>query len=243
VPLLGCAHVALLIGIAGVAILLSALCWRDRGSPGRFSRPVRLALGFGLAGNELIWWVFRYSHEGVHLANLPLQLCDLTVWSAVWACLKPAPIVVEFTYFAGLAGAGIALLTPDLWSPWPSYPAIYFFVAHGGVVVAASVLVFGGAAPLSRCTPWRSFSLLLAYAAAAGALNAVLGANYMYLCRKPKSPSLLNVLGPWPMYLVSGAAAALGIFWLLWLPLRSTMRMPPQHAVGGSGPVPPSRSR
>ena len=74
--MLGYAHISLLIGIAGAAILLSALCRR---SPGGFSRPVRLALGFGLAGNELIWWAFRYSHEGVHLANLPLQLCDLAV--------------------------------------------------------------------------------------------------------------------------------------------------------------------
>jgi uncharacterized membrane protein YwaF len=68
----------------------------------------------------------------------------------------------------------MALLTPDLWSPWPSYPAIYFFVAHGGVVVAAAVLVFG----------------------------------------------------PWPMYPIGGAATALALFWLLWLPIRSTMRMP-----------------
>jgi len=226
VPLLGYAHVSLLIGIAGAAILLSALCRRGRDSPGGFFRPVRLALGFGLAGNELIWWAFRYSHEGVHLANLPLQLCDLTVWSAVWACIKPVPIMIEFAYFAGLAGAGMALLTPDLWSPWPSYPAIYFFVAHGGVVIAVAVLVFGRAAPLSRGAPWRSFALLLAYTAAVGGLNAVLGTNYMYLCRKPKNASLLDVFGPWPMYLAGGAATALGLFWLLWLPIRSTMRMP-----------------
>ena len=223
-PLLGYAHISLLIGIAGAAILLSALCRRGRGSTERFSRLVRLALGFGLAGNELIWWAFRYSHEGVHLANLPLQLCDLAVWSAVWACIKPVPIVVEFAYFTGLAGAGMALLTPDLWSPWPSYPAVYFFVAHGGVVIAVAVLVFGRAAPVVRCTPWRSFGLLLAYAAAVGGLNAVLGTNYMYLCWKPKNASLLDAFGPWPMYLVGGAVAALGLFWLLWLPIRSTMR-------------------
>lgn len=120
----------------------------------------------------------------------------------------------------------MALLTPDLWSPWPSYPAIYFFVAHGGVVVAVAVLVFGGAAPLGRCTPWRAFGLLVAYTVAVGGLDGVLGANYMYLCRRPKNASLIDAFGPWPMYLVGGAATALALFWLLWLPIRSTMRMP-----------------
>jgi hypothetical protein len=43
-------------------------------------RPVRLVLGIGLAINELIWWHYRYSQEGVHLWNLPLQLCDVTLW-------------------------------------------------------------------------------------------------------------------------------------------------------------------
>jgi len=93
-------------------------------------------------------------------------------------------------------------------------------------VVAVAVLVFGGAAGLSRCTPWRAFGLLLAYTAAVGGLNAVLGTNYMYLCRKPKNASLLDAFGPWPMYLVGGAATALALFWLLWLPIRATMRMP-----------------
>ncbi len=224
-PLLGYAHISLLIGISAAAVLLSALC-RRQASAGGLCRSVRLALGFGLAGNELIWWVFRYSHEGVHVANLPLQLCDLAVWSTVWACIKPAPILVEFAYFVGLAGAGMALLTPDLWSPWPSYPAIYFFVAHGGIVVAVAVLVFGRAAPLNRSTPWRAFGLLLAYTAAVGGLDAILGANYMYLCRRPKNASLLDAFGPWPVYLVGGAATAFALFWLLWLPIRTKTRMP-----------------
>jgi hypothetical integral membrane protein (TIGR02206 family) len=177
-------------------------------------------MGAGLALNELAWWCFRYSHEGVHLWNLPLQLCDVTVWTTSLACITLAPALVEFTYFAGLAGAAMALLTPDLWAPWPAYPAIYFFIAHGGIVVGIVALVAGRMASLRRGAVWRAFAVLLAYAAIVGAFNAVSGANYMYLCRKTVNPSLLDVLGPWPVYLVSGAAAGLGLFWLLWLPVR-----------------------
>lgn len=215
-PLFGPVHLSLLIGIVGAAVILSWLC-RGTKVP---VRTVRLALGCGLAGNELIWWVFRYSHEGVHVANLPLQLCDLTVWMTVLACLTLIPAVVEFAYFAGVAGSAMALLTPDLWTPWPSYPAIYFFTAHGAVLIACAVLTFGRIAELRRGAVWRAFGILAAYAVVVGAFNAAFGANYMYLCRKPVNPSLLDLLGPWPVYLGGGAVIGLMLFWVLWLPLR-----------------------
>lgn len=212
-PLLGPLHLALLAAIAAVAAGLSVLCRRRP----RAARPVRLALGLGLAANEIVWWVFRYSHEGVHLTNLPLQLCDAAVWLSVFACLSLSPLVVECAYFAGLAGAGMALLTPDLWSPWPTYPAIYFFLAHGGIVIAVAVLVFGRVRPLRPGALWRAYGLLLAWAALDGVFNLLARTDYMYLCRKPAAASALNILGPWPVYLFSGAAVALLLFWLLYL--------------------------
>ena len=114
----------------------------------------------------------------------------------------------------------MALLTPDLWEPWPSYPAIYFFVAHGGIVVGIAILVLGEICPLQPGAVWRAFGMLLGYAALVGVFNAVFGTNYVYLCRKPANPSLLDLLGPWPVYLLGGAAAGLALFWLVWLPVR-----------------------
>ena len=214
--LFGPLHSSLLMAIASVAIALPFLCRRGLVP----WRGARLAIGWGLAINELVWWIYRYSHEGIRAANLPLQLCDLTVWLAVAGCLTLAPTVVEFAYFAGMAGAGMALLTPNLWSPWPSYPAIYFFVAHGGIVIAVALLAFGGVARFRPGAVWRSFGLLLCYAALVGPVDAALGCNYMFLCRKPDNPSLLDRMGPWPWYLAGGAAVALAFFWLLWLPVR-----------------------
>ena len=209
-------HILLLIAIAAIAILLCGLCRRN---PAR-ARTTRLLLGYGIAVNEVIWWVFRYGHEGIRAANLPLQLCDVTLWAAVIACILPFPLLVEFAYFAGLAGAGMALLTPTLWSPWPSYPAIYFFVAHGGIVIAVAVLVFGRICPLRRGAMWRAYALTAGYAALVGAFDALFRTNFMYLCQKPAGGSLLDLLGPWPVYLFGGAVAALALFALLSIPVR-----------------------
>jgi len=216
--LFGPIHLTLLLATVLAAIVLVRVC---RSRPAA-RRPIRLVLGIGIMLNEFVWWIFRYSHEGIHVANLPLQLCDVTLWMSVLACLTLAPVIVGFAYFAGLAGAGMALLTPDLWSPWPTYPAIYFFVAHGAIVIAVAVLVFGGIVPLRPGAVWRAFGMLVGYACALGAFDALTGANYMYLCRKPHNASLLDVLGPWPVYLAVAAAVTLALFWGLWLLIRLT---------------------
>jgi hypothetical integral membrane protein (TIGR02206 family) len=216
VKLFGVLHLSLLAAIVLAGCALVWVCRRFE----RARRPVRLLLGSGLVVNEAVWLCYRYSLEGVHLWNLPLQLCDVTLWMTAFACLTLARPLVEFAYFAGFAGAAMALLTPDLMRPWPQYPAIYFFVAHAGIVIGIAVLVVGRIAPLRKGAVWRAFGMLIGYAMLVGAFNAITRANYMYLCRKPGNASLLDAFGPWPVYLFAGAAAGLGLFWLLWLPVR-----------------------
>ena len=203
--------------------MLATLCRQGR-LP---ARAVRLTLGWGLAVNELIWLIFHYSHEGVFAQNLPLQLCDLTVWLTVLGCLTLRPFAVEFAYLVGLVSAGLSLLTPDLYSPWPSYPAIYFFLGHGGIVIAVATLVFGRIAFLRPGAVWRAFGWLLVYAVLIGAVNTIFHANYMYLCHTPSNPTLMDKMGPWPVYLVVSALLAITLFWLLYLPAR--VRTPPRE--------------
>ena len=99
--LFGTLHCFILLA---VAIAASAFAWLGR--RGIFSvKRMAWTLGVALASNELVWWFYRYSREGVHITNLPLQLCDAAVWLSILACLTGASLIVEFAYFAGLAGA------------------------------------------------------------------------------------------------------------------------------------------
>ncbi len=88
--------------------------------------------------------------------------------------------------------------------------------------MAALLLVVGrGLVPRPGAAA-RAFAATLALAAAAASLLAT-GGNYMFLRRKP-SDSLLDLLGPWPVYIAGAALVAAAMFALLVAPFRDRGR-------------------
>ena len=226
--LFGPAHLLILISVPALGLALAKWCSKGQ----RAARRVRYAVAFFLSANELVWYAYRLHYEGFRFPHaLPLNLCDLTLWLTVVAILSLNQWAFELAYFAGVGGSSMALLTPDLWAPFPSYPTVYFFLAHGVVVAAILMLVWSRiAVPKPGCLR-RALILLNAYAVVIGIFNAIFRTNYMYLCNKPASASLLDYFGPWPAYIVVGEGFALALFWLLWLPARAPESRTPQAMV------------
>lgn len=216
--LFGTAHLAVLAATPVTGMLLGRLC---RVGPAAATR-VRVSLGVILAVNELTWWVWRLRQEGFRFPDgLPLQLCDLILWCTVLACLLRWQWCYEIAFFLGLSATALTLITPDLW--WArcwSYPIIYFFLAHAGVVAAAIALTAGGIMRPGPSSIWRALIAVNGWAVLVGGFNLAFHTNYMFLCEKPDSDTILDLLGPWPWYLLVSEGIALALFTLYWLPFR-----------------------
>jgi hypothetical integral membrane protein (TIGR02206 family) len=209
VILFGLVHIAWLSGIALVSGLLRVLL-RSRRIP---DMAVRITLACIIVAAEFQ----RYIHDGIWFpGNLPIQLCNLTAWVAVVACWTLSPFAIEIVYFLGLTGAGLALLSPDMGSDWPAR----FFITHGSIVTVAIALVYGRRVTLPSAAVWRAWLTCVAYLAFIWPFNLRFGTNYFYIGKKPATPSLLDLMGPYPEWVFIAFLVLLGVFWVLWLPVR-----------------------
>jgi hypothetical integral membrane protein (TIGR02206 family) len=199
-------HLGWLAGIAAASAGAAFVCRRGL-IPSSY---IRAALVFLLAGGELM----RLTTDRVRFPDtLPLNLCNISAWVAVLACWRLAPLAVEFTYFAGISGAAMAMLTPDLGVEWP----LRFFVNHGALIVAASALVYGRLSPLRPGAVWRAYGFFALYVGLIAWFDWKFKVNYAYLRTKPKIGTVMDLLGPWPWYLLGAGGVGLGLFGILWL--------------------------
>lgn len=210
-------HLFILAAVLSLAAIL-ALIHRRRLTT---SKVLRLGLAAALFADTVLFYSYQITH---HLfwfpGGLPLELCDAALVLSFLALLTLNKTIFDLAYYIALGGASMALLTPNLWEPFPSFGTVQFFIAHGLTVAGVLFLLWSGQARPGPGSVWKAMLAGNIIAVFVGAFDYAFKTNYMYLRAKPASVSLMDVLGPWPWYIGSCELVAIGIFWLLYLPVR-----------------------
>jgi hypothetical integral membrane protein (TIGR02206 family) len=200
--------------LAVFAIGSVALIWigrRQTESQARLLSRILGAVTAAIYGAGLIHKLLQATVAG----SVPLQLTDLATVTAAYALWSHRHWAFALTYYWGLVLSTQALITPVLQSPdFPDLIFLYFWSVHLLVVWAAIYLTWGrGMRP-----QWRSYRIAvfttLAWAAFTFTFNTFAGTNYGFLNRKPGIATMLDVLGPWPIYLLPETVMIL-IVWAL----------------------------
>ena len=213
--LFGPAHLLIL---ASVPCLAGILAMIQRRLSAR-SRSLRVSLAVLLLLDSVVYYGYLVFRGQLTFPNhLPLELCDASLCLIIIALFALNKTVFDLAYYGALAGATMALLTPNLWEAFPSFGTVQFFVAHGLIVAGALYLAWSGLARPRPGSVLRAIAAMNIFAALVGTFDFVFKTNYMYLRAKPQNASLLDFLGAWPWYLVSAEGVAIVVFLMLYLP-------------------------
>ncbi|GAA4284868.1 TIGR02206 family membrane protein [Brevibacterium daeguense] len=208
---------ALAVAVLGTAAV-TVLGRRLRGTRGEivFSR----LFASVLAAYALAMLVYRWlpGSFDVHV-GLPIHLSDVAWMVAVIALALGSQWAFALTYYWGLTLNPQAMLTPALDAPdFPHIDFIDLWVQHILVLWAAVYLTWGRGCRVD----WRGYRLTLvvtmAWACVTFGLNSALGTNYGFLNGKPNNPSVLDVFGPWPWYLLVEFLIISGVWALITWP-------------------------
>ncbi len=127
--------------------------------------------------------------------------------------------IYEFMYLMGIGGAIQALATPDLGIfGFPHFRFFQTFISHGLIITSAIYMtVVEGFRPTWKSV-WRVTLWMNIYMIPVFFLNQAIGSNYLMINHKPPTASLLDLLPPWPIYILYMEAIGLVTVLLLYSP-------------------------
>jgi hypothetical integral membrane protein (TIGR02206 family) len=194
--------------------------WLRKINSDTFRKKFRYGLAITSILVELAWhtWSALVGKWNV-VEYLPLHLCSAFVILNSIMLFTRSYKIYEYSFFLGIAGALQAFLTPDAGIyGLPHFRAVQTLVAHGLIITEAIFMtVVEGFRPT-----WGSIKRVFIganiYMAFVGIINWLLGSNYMFIAHKPETASLLDVLGPWPWYILSLELVGFVMCLVLYLP-------------------------
>lgn len=211
----------LVIGAGIVAVLFATRRW-----PGRWvDHGARVIAALVLLA-EGAWWVINIVDGAWTLQySLPLHLCEAGCFLVAAALWWRAPFAFEMSYFWGLGGTLPGLFSPSIPGHFPDPVFFQYYAEHGLLVLGAFYLVIALRMRPAQHAVMRVSLATATYALAVGVVDYFTDGNYLFLRELPPTRTLLDYLGPWPLYIVILAIAAVIVFNLLYLPFTRTAHM------------------
>jgi hypothetical integral membrane protein (TIGR02206 family) len=150
---------------------------------------------------------------------LPIHMCDLSEIFLAAFLLGGPKILYKCAFFWGLAGASMAIITPDI--PVIDLDYAFFMIGHGMIVIGVMYATISlGNRPYSKDILTVSLITAFVLLPIVYLINLILGepANYWYLIAKPAGASLMDAFPEPPYHLLITTPLAIATFCLIYIP-------------------------
>ena len=150
---------------------------------------------------------------------LPIHMCDLSEIFLAAFLLGGPKILYKCAFFWGLAGASMAIITPDI--PVIDLDYAFFMIGHGMIVIGVMYATISlGNRPYAKDILTVSLITAFVLLPIVYLINLILGepANYWYLIAKPAGASLMDAFPEPPYHLLITTPLAIVTFYLIYIP-------------------------
>ena len=150
---------------------------------------------------------------------LPIHMCDLSEIFLAAFLLGGPKILYKCAFFWGLAGASMAIITPDI--PVIDLDYAFFMIGHGMIVIGIMYATISlGNRPYAKDILTVSAITAFVLLPIVYLINLILGepANYWYLIAKPAGASLMDAFPEPPFHLLITTPLAIAMFYLIYIP-------------------------
>ena len=165
-----------------------------------------------------------FYREGYGIGNwklgLPLHLCDFSSASIIIYFFTKRREFFLFAFFAGISGAGMAILTPDVKYSFPHIDYLRHMIGHSMILLGvAYAIIIDNQRPqlkdVHKVLGVLSLFLLLMYP-----INNFLGspANYWYVAEKPPGFNVTDLMRDAPYHMIDIYILTVTICYLIYLP-------------------------
>ena len=165
-----------------------------------------------------------FFREGYKIDNwklgLPLHLCDFSSASIILYFFTKRKEFFLFAFFAGISGAGMAILTPDVLYSFPHIDYIRHMIGHSMILLGVTyAIIIDHQRPqfrdVHRVLGVLTVLLLLMYP-----INFLLGppANYWFVVEKPPGFNVTDLMRDAPYHMIDVYMLAVIVCYLLYVP-------------------------
>lgn len=204
-----------------IVLFLIVMVYINRKKMAVYEKQWRIVIGVFIVFQEVVLHINRV-FMGVWTIeeSLPLHMCSLSVFLIAYMYATRSYKMFEVMYFWGIAGALQAILTPNLDHYGPPHFRFYqFFVGHGTIMIATFFMIFVvGFLPTFKSL-FKAMLFTNAILPIIGVINWLTGGNYFFIARVPETKSIIDMMGPWPYYILVLELVAFVMFALSYIPV------------------------
>ncbi len=194
----------------------------------RLLKPYQLIIKWKLFGilvlSEVSWHIWLVATGQWEVGDLPLQLCSVSTFIAIYLFLKPNRKIFYLLFFIGFLPPILSMVTPEMFYQFPHYRFLKYFLHHAAIAWSVLYFIVYEGYRVPRKAVWTGFVMVNLLALPIFFLNILLDTNFFYLANPTESKTILSFFGSSYMYYINLEIAALVVFYITYLPMGMLMK-------------------